>query len=474
MKRKINLVIPIVLLIAAVLLTIELTLPNIANPVFSTLGWILTVWVYAQSFYFIFFSLFGYAPAKRNYKIIPDQTKFLIMVPAHNEQAVIETTIENLNAINYDKNLYDIYIVCDNCSDDTIKIVAATGTKYIDTSLGEFERKSVGKPGGLQYAIDKLESEGKFSTYDLTVILDADNLVDRNFLQELNSQYIGKDHPEAIQAYLDSKNVDTFLALGYAQSYWTMNRFFQLAKYRLHLPNSIGGTGYAVQNKWLQNNGSFVSESLTEDLEMEIRIVESGGRVLWNHFTRIYDEKPVKLKASLVQRTRWSKGHWYVAFHNFGRLWKLFLPSFNWKYMDQLSYLFSMRQNFLFIYLFIAAIINLARGIIQAQPISMLIGYVFQPISSSIVPSTTLNLIILLYGFIPYIAGYLMDSRRSANPFAVLKSVAAIIWFSITYVISQIAGFFTFQNQSVWSHTQHSINTISKRKKADAADIPEP
>ena len=87
---------------------------------------------------------------------------------------------------------------------------------------------------------------------------------------------------------------------------------------------------------WLFKHGGFSYKSLTEDLEMEIEIVKSGGIILWNHHAKIYDEKPDSLKVSLRQRTRWAQGHWYVAFTNFKNLLKCFFEKFKFKYIDQL------------------------------------------------------------------------------------------------------------------------------------------
>lgn len=448
-------------LIALVLVTGTYFVPNLVLLFLKVFGLILTVWVYSQSFYFIFIGLWGYLPERRDYPIIKDKTKFLVLVPAHNEETVIFDTVTDFNNLSYDRSLYDIYVICDNCTDSTVDICRNNHFKYIDTSENLFVRKGVGKPGALQYAMEYLSDNGEFKNYDMTVILDADNLVDRNFLVELNSQYVSKHHPEAIQVYLDSKNTKAFLSLGYAESYWTMNRFFQLAKYRLGLPNSIGGTGYAVKNSWLEDNNGFISKSLTEDLEMEIRIVESNGKILWNHFTRIYDEKPTRLKASLVQRTRWSKGHWYTAFHNFVPLTVLAIKKHDWKYVDQLNYLFSMRQNFVVVLLIVITVLNFFSGIFSGLSGNELVSDVSTTFSSFFVPKTGLNLAILLYGFIPYIYGYCADSRNPITVYRIGKSVLAILFFSITYYFSQLAGLFTFKNQSVWKHTAHSV-TLSE------------
>src|SRR5699024_10182179 len=137
---------------------------------------------------------------------------------------------------------------------------------------------------------------------DLVMVLDADNFVSPNILREVNSQYIAKNKPEAIQVYLDSKNYDSMMSLAYSAVFWTNNKFIQAAKYRLGLPNSIGGTGFSVRSDYLIDSGGFIFESLTEDLEMEVEIVSNGGRVLWNDFASIYDEKPEGLKVRSEER----------------------------------------------------------------------------------------------------------------------------------------------------------------------------
>lgn len=71
-----------------------------------------------------------------------------------------------------------------------------------------------------------------------------------------------------------------------------MNRFFQLAKYRLGLPNGLGGSGFVVSSSFLINTGGFSFKALTEDCELEIDMERKQGRVLWDHSVRVYDEKP--------------------------------------------------------------------------------------------------------------------------------------------------------------------------------------
>ncbi|MCH4172318.1 MAG: glycosyltransferase family 2 protein [Lactobacillus sp.] len=438
------------------------------GPFIENLSWwifipviVISTWTLVLTAYYIFLATFGFGKAKRDYTLKAPKTRFLIMIPAHNEAQVIAATLDNLSQMTYPQDKYKIVVVSDNSSDDTTKIGRDLGYLVVDTSAGTYERHGVGKPAGLQYALDYLKVHDDLSQYDMVMVLDADNFVAPNILTELDSQYQAK-HFTAIQAYLDSKNYQAFLSLGYAASYWTMNRFFQLSKYRLGLDNSIGGTGYVVETKWLLANNGFRSSSLTEDLEMEIRIVRSGGTVGWNHFTRIYDEKPEHIRASMVQRYRWSKGHWYTAFHNLGPLLKGFFKSGDVRYLDQISYLFSMRQNFQLLLALLFFIFWLVASLTPQLLAPVLVVELGDVAQSYFIPVTIVNWVILLEGFLPMIAGYLYDAKIHTHRKLLLLpwTVLAMYWFSLTYLLDQIAGLLTFGKQGSWSHTNHNLTMM--------------
>ena len=273
-----------------------------------------------------------------------------------------------------------------------------------------------------------------------------------NILKELNSQWQQKGKPEAIQTYLDSKNESSILATGYACAYWVTNRFFQLAKYRIGLPNAIGGTGFAVRMDWLFDHGGFSYKSLTEDLEMEIEIVKSGGRILWNHHARIYDEKPDDLKISLKQRTRWAQGHWYVAFTNLKSLLKCFFKERKFKYIDQLLYLFGMGKG---VQLLLAGMSLL---ILMVYYIACSKG--FKPIVDSFefyfmqlfVPTTIFNIAFLFYTLCVTLAYALMKEGTQKN---FLKAMLASLYFGFTYMYTQAVGLLKWRQQGVWVKTPH-------------------
>lgn len=417
---------------------------------------VLGVYCTAVSLYSLVIGFRGFGKAKRDYELVEDKSRICILVACHNEQDVIATTVENLREIDYDKDLYEIIVVNDNSTDNTEKELKRVGVKYINTNEGLFPREGVGKPGGLQYALRALGFEYIKEKYDLLMVLDADNHVSPNILKELNSQWLGTGKPTAIQSYLDSKNFDKVLSFGYANAYVVSNRFFQLAKYRWGLPIALGGTGFVVSTDYLINSGGFNYKSLTEDLEMEIEIVNQGGKVAWNHFARVYDEKPDDIKISLKQRTRWMQGHWYVAFTNFVPLVKNFIKERRWSYADQIIYLFGGAKTVQLVIMVLGLLLSsgilfLFKDIDGSQAQIFRLAEMLFSVSTMFFVSFIYQMVI-----IPAYA-YKQDSRIKFNLF---KMLISSFYYAITFMYCQIVGLFKWKHQHTWVKTEHKVDKI--------------
>lgn len=404
--------------------------------------------------YTIFLSFFGFGKVKKDYKMRPDATRFLILVAAHNEEDVIADTVEHLKSIEYDKNLYDIYVINDNSTDRTGEICDRIGVRHIDTAERLFPREGVGKPGGIQYALRTLGYETLPEKYDMLMIFDADNYVDANILREFNSQWQEKGHPEAIQAYLDSKNTSSIVSLGYAVTYWLANRFFQVAKYKLGLPNCIGGTGFVVRLDWLMEHGGYICSSLTEDLELQTRIVCDGGRILWNNFTRIYDEKPDSVIVSLRQRTRWAQGHWFIAFHHMGDMIRLFFKDgFKFKYIDQLIYLSSMNPGALLIISVLSSVVSGISGLLGGELFVDTLYRLFIGSAFAVTPMSVISLCLIVYTLgITTLYALFRDGRPGINP---VKAILSAFLVSLLFLPTQAVGLLRCGRQNVWFKTPH-------------------
>ena len=227
--------------------------------------------------------------------------KFMAILPAHNEEMVIGNLIDSLNNQDYDKELLDIYVIADNCTDNTAKIAKEHGAIVYE----RFDEEHKTKGYALDWFLKQKIKEN--ADYDAFFIFDADNIVDKNFTKNMNKKLCQGE--EVVQGYRDIKNpTDSWITAGYAIFYWTMNRFYHLARYNIGLSPMLNGTGFMVKFDLVKDTG-WDTVTLTEDIEFSLKRIIKGRRLGWATDAIVYDEQPVNFKASWSQRSRWTVGH---------------------------------------------------------------------------------------------------------------------------------------------------------------------
>lgn len=436
---------------------------EVIKQILIVLFWICEVYV----LYFVFLYIVGFIFHKQKYPIVEDKEKFCVFVPCHNEGPVVAATVENYTHIEYNEDLYDIYFIADNCSDDTANIlkeaIKKSGKKNFHVLVRNVKDiNKRGKPHALRWAIDSLESQNKFyAYYDMMIIFDADNFVDPDILRHVNSQYLSikpKRRPVMIQCYLDSKNHNSLIARGYFQAYRVTNAFWQISKQKLHLTPAIGGTGFAATTEFLKSIGGYSCVSLTEDLEIQTIATLKNKRVEYNGNVRIYDEKPTKIKASFVQRTRWAQGHWYLFFKYVPLLFiQLFNPitiKYFFKKLDMIVYL-------------AARLFGIISSITILLNIFYIIACLVMGIDSAYVPVwaswMNIGILILTIAVIPLSSLY--DGSKEEKRRIFKDLIPNIIGIYLVGLIDMIIGYpalFMCGNQKVWRKTTHSVTSLDK------------
>ena len=227
--------------------------------------------------------------------------KFMAIIPAHNEEAVVGNLIESLKNQNYNKELYDIYVIADNCTDRTAQVARDAGAIVYE----RFDPEKKTKGFALDWFIKQKIQEN--ADYDALCVFDADNIVDKNFIKNMNKKLCqGED---VVQGYRDIKNpTDSWITSGYALFYWTMHRFYHLARYNVGLSPLLNGTGFMVKFDVLKPDG-WQTKTLTEDIEFSLQRIIKGKKLGWATDAIVYDEQPVGFKQSWSQRSRWTVGH---------------------------------------------------------------------------------------------------------------------------------------------------------------------
>ena len=263
----------------------------------QALVWIVTIfWLYQ-----LIVSICSLVKLKDKPILEDKQNRFMAIIPAHNEESVIANLIESLKRQNYPKELLDIYVIADNCTDKTAEIAKDTGAIVVE----RVDEKNKTKGNALKWFLNKKIEED--AQYDAFCVFDADNIAHEDFIKNMNKKLCqGED---VVQGYRDIKNpTDSWISAGYAIFYWTMNRFYHLARYNLGLSPLINGTGFMVKFEVIKPTG-WDTKTLTEDIEFSLKRIIAGKKLGWATDAIVYDEQPVGFKQSWSQRSRWTVGH---------------------------------------------------------------------------------------------------------------------------------------------------------------------
>ncbi|MCI9155675.1 MAG: glycosyltransferase [Lawsonibacter sp.] len=238
-----------------------------------------------------------------DYGFHPARTRFAVLIAARNEELVIGPLINSLLTQDYPAELYDIWVIPNNCSDNTARAAEQFGAKVLECTVPVKSKGEV-----LRFAYNRLRGR----RYDAWLVFDADNVVDSRFLAEMNNARLAG--VQAAQGYRDSKNpYDTAVSGCSSIYYWMMDRFHNGGKAGLGVSAMIGGTGFMVTQKLLDKLGGWRTETISEDLEITAQTVLAGERVAYVPKAITYDEQPLTWAQSFKQRRRWTSGTLQVA-----------------------------------------------------------------------------------------------------------------------------------------------------------------
>lgn len=233
--------------------------------------------------------------------------RYAAVLSARNESGVIAELIQSLKNQNYPKDCLDVYVVADNCTDNTAQVARDAGAIVYE----RFNQNKKGKGYALDYLFRTLAHEGK-DTYDGYMIFDADNLVDPNFTAEMNKVFDSGDYG-AITCYRNSRNFGAnWISSGYGIWFLREARFLNFPRMLLGTNCHVSGTGFLINADVIRENGGWPYHLLTEDIEFSVGCALKGRRIGYCDKAVIYDEQPTTFRQSWDQRLRWSKGFYQV------------------------------------------------------------------------------------------------------------------------------------------------------------------
>lgn len=260
---------------------------------FAVIGWCLRLF----TLYYLVIACFA-LKKRKTVPYAPPKTRFAVLLAARNEEAVIEATVASLLAQRYPRELFDVFVIPNNCTDRTEEKAKSAGAGILHCF-----RKVRNKGDALHQGFQQLMN----APYDAFCVFDADNLVDPDFLIYMNNAFCAgaraaKGRQRAMNPY------DSWVSGCYDIYFELFNVFFNRPRGNIGLSAKLVGTGFAVRRDLLQQMGGWNTKTMAEDAEFASQCAMEGEKVWWVPEALTYDEEPVSFRQSLVQRRRWSSG----------------------------------------------------------------------------------------------------------------------------------------------------------------------
>ena len=223
-----------------------------------------------------------------------ETNSYAVLICARNEEAVIPDLISSIKSQTYNQELIKIFIMADNCTDETASVCRALGAVVYERQNTE----KIGKGYALEALLDGISA-------------DYPDGFDKAYISEMNKVFCsGYD---IVTGYRNSKNYgDNMISAGYALSFLREGRFLNYPRYVVGSGCTIGGTGFMFSREILEEQGGWKFHLLTEDIEFSAYHIINGRKIGFAQDAVFYDEQPVTFKQSWDQRLRWVKGYMQV------------------------------------------------------------------------------------------------------------------------------------------------------------------
>jgi cellulose synthase/poly-beta-1,6-N-acetylglucosamine synthase-like glycosyltransferase len=255
---------------------------------------ILILYLGLSSFYIFVLSIAGLFGIKRHKPKQSHQRKFAVMIPGYKEDAVIVDVALDATKQNYPLELFDVVIIADSFKPETIEKLKALPIKLIEVS---FDKSTKSK------ALNKAMEQLPENYYEVAMILDADNLMERDLLQKTNQSF--DEGFRVVQGHRAAKNLNTSLALLDAISEEINNHLFRKGHRVLGLSAALIGSGMAFEYDFFKNLMKEVKAIGGFDKDLELRLTRNGDKIDYLDNALVYDEKVSETKSFSNQRRRW-------------------------------------------------------------------------------------------------------------------------------------------------------------------------
>jgi cellulose synthase/poly-beta-1,6-N-acetylglucosamine synthase-like glycosyltransferase len=231
------------------------------------------------------------------------RSRLVVLVPAHDEEALIRRSVRSLTEQTYPRELYDVVVVADNCTDDTAAVAASAGA----TVLVRTEPEARGKGYALSWALERVLADG---SPDAVVVVDADSVAVPEFLARLAAAY--ERGSPAVQGESLLEEEGSRAASLRAAAFLLVNRTRPAGRAVLGLACHLAGNGMLFARELLRAQpwDAFTS---AEDVEYWIKLRRAGVAPAFAGGAILYSPTAPTSEAAAAQQLRWEGGKLHVA-----------------------------------------------------------------------------------------------------------------------------------------------------------------
>lgn len=392
----------------------------------------------------IFIGLFG----KKKYPDAKEDHNYAILIAGRNEEKVIGHLIESIKLQDYDLSKLKVFVVADNCTDNTAKVAKEAGGEELFVHV--FERhnlEKIGKGFALDFMFKNIRETFPDYIPDAFFVFDADNLLDKNYVKEMNKAF--DSGAEVLTSYRNSKNFNAnWIAASTAMCFLRECRFMHSPRSILNTSTFVSGTGFLVSSKVLNFEDGWKYKTMTEDIEFSAGTIAKGKKVMYCDDAIFYDEQPTTFKASWNQRMRWQKGFYQCFLGYFGSLFmSMFACNFFSKY-EMMLMIFPFTP-ITFFWGFFYFMYQLAANIVT----SVSIGFASSLLVFLVMNALILAICFMLLFFYALILLIRESKRVKTTYWEKIKFSAAFPIFLLTYI--PIAIVCLFKKNVQWKKIPH-------------------
>ncbi|MGM8213101.1 glycosyltransferase family 2 protein [Virgibacillus sp. W0430] len=369
--------------------------------------------IWTMLLYHMFLMLGGFLHFARYEFVIPgwqksmkDLPKVSILIPAHNEEIVIEKTLKAMTRLEYPKEQLEVIVINDNSTDQTGEIAERMAAKfpYIKVVETTFPHAGKGKSSALNQGF-------KASTGEYIVVYDADNTPERKAVYYLAMGLKNDDKAGAIVGKFRVSNAKSTLLTRFINIETICFQWMaQAGRWHWFKMTTIPGTNFAIRRSIIETLDGWDEKALAEDTELTIRVYNLGYYIRFFPAAITWEQEPETWKVWWRQRARWARGNQYVVVKFLLQFFKLKRKAivFDLFYFFFTYFLFFfgviLSNIIFFVSLFVD--LNLSIGIVTiilwVLAFSLYVTEIYITLSIEKTEMTALNFFIVLFMYISY------------------------------------------------------------------------